>query len=96
MASRGSSSSTNGLLTSSAAAAPRNAYQTDVEAGKDGGQQDGHFDETADDASSADPFDIANTKNVPLETLKRWRVSVVTTFFCVLRMLLLVTNWLKA
>ncbi|XP_024029814.1 calcium-transporting ATPase 9, plasma membrane-type isoform X1 [Morus notabilis] len=77
MASRGSSSSTNGLLTSSAAAAPRNAYQTDVEAGKDGGQQDGHFDETADDASSADPFDIANTKNVPLETLKRWRQAAL-------------------
>lgn len=75
MASRGSSSSTNGLLPSSAAASRNDHHhdQPDIEAGKD--KED--FDESLDDASSADPFDIANTKNVPLETLKRWRQAAL-------------------
>lgn len=28
-----------------------------------------------------DPFDIAQTKNAPIETLRRWRVSISSTFY---------------
>lgn len=55
-------SSGNGLL-----------HLNDVEAGlsKDNADLDHHLDP---DAGTSDPFDIAQTKNAALETLKRWRV----------------------
>ncbi|XP_062109949.1 calcium-transporting ATPase 9, plasma membrane-type [Humulus lupulus] len=66
MASRGSASSINGLLPG---AAP-----PDLEAATRESQSE--FDED-DAASSADPFDIANTKNAPPETLRRWRQAAL-------------------
>lgn len=72
MASRGSTSSSNGLLPG--------ATQPDLENGK---ELHSEFEED-DAASSEDPFDIANTKNAPPETLKRWRVKLcVLIFICI-------------
>ncbi|PON83642.1 Calcium-transporting P-type ATPase [Trema orientale] len=67
MASRGSTSSSNGLLPG--------ATQPDLEAGKECHHSE--FEEDDDAASSEDPFDIANTKNAPHETLKRWRQAAL-------------------
>ncbi|KAF3430971.1 hypothetical protein FNV43_RR25701 [Rhamnella rubrinervis] len=65
--------SSNGLLPFSK---PGNDHHVDMEAGKQGLEDsDTEFD--VDDAVSADPFDIANTKNVPLETLRRWRQAAL-------------------
>lgn len=80
-ASRGSSSSTNGLLPASLSG--RN--HPDMEAGARVGLETEFDDDAAaanDVPSTTDPFDIANTKNAPPETLKRWRVRLLsnTTF----------------
>ncbi|KAJ7952044.1 Calcium-transporting ATPase [Quillaja saponaria] len=71
MTSRGSSSSANGLLP---VTITRN--HDDMEAGpgsaKEAIEDD---DELLEDPN--DPFDIANTKNAPHETLKRWRQAAL-------------------
>ncbi|WRX26240.1 hypothetical protein QQP08_018727 [Theobroma cacao] len=56
-------SSGNGLL-----------HLEDMEAGpsKDNDDLNNHLDP---DADPSNPFDIAHTKNAPLETLQRWRKS---------------------
>jgi hypothetical protein len=61
MASRGSTSSTNGLLP------PLSNHDEEAGPGK-------AFDDDGIDPLTSDPFDIAHTKNAPLETLRRWRV----------------------
>ncbi|KAB2613258.1 calcium-transporting ATPase 9 [Pyrus ussuriensis x Pyrus communis] len=76
-ASRGSSSSTNGLLPTSLS----EQNQHDMEAGG-GGAKVGLETEFDDDAAAAndmptDPFDIAHTKNAPHETLRRWRQAAL-------------------
>ena len=55
-------SSGNGLL-----------HLDDVEAGPSKDSDDLH-NHLNPDADPSDPFDIAHTKNAPIETLKRWRV----------------------
>ncbi|CAB4302533.1 unnamed protein product [Prunus armeniaca] len=75
-ASRGSSSSTNGLLPASLSG--RN--HPDMEAGARVGLETEFDDDAAaanDVPSTTDPFDIANTKNAPPETLKRWRQAAL-------------------
>ncbi|KAK8664130.1 hypothetical protein V6N13_083930 [Hibiscus sabdariffa] len=51
-------------------------HLNDVEAGlsKDNDDLDSHLDP---DADPSDPFDIAQTKNAPPETLKRWRQAAL-------------------
>ncbi|XVF86175.1 hypothetical protein PTKIN_Ptkin18bG0019000 [Pterospermum kingtungense] len=64
-----STSSGNGLL-----------HLNDVEAGHGPGPDPskGDNDDLLDsDADPSDPFDIAHTKNAPLETLKRWRQAAL-------------------
>ncbi|XVF26415.1 hypothetical protein REPUB_Repub14bG0014500 [Reevesia pubescens] len=60
-----STSSGNGLL-----------HMEDMEAGpcNDNDDLNNHLDP---DADPSDPFDIAHTKNAPLETLKRWRQAAL-------------------
>ncbi|KAM0959339.1 hypothetical protein ACFX2I_024465 [Malus domestica] len=79
-ASRGSSSSTNGLLPTSLS--ERNHH--DMEAGgRGGGERVGLETEFNDDDAAAandmptDPFDIAHTKNAPPATLRRWRQAAL-------------------
>lgn len=76
MASRGSTSSSNGLLPGTTTTTA--TTQPDLEAGKEGRPD---LEEEEDAASSAGPFDIANTKNAPPETLKRWRVKLFLPFY---------------
>ncbi|KAJ6727562.1 hypothetical protein OIU79_005446 [Salix purpurea] len=68
----GSSCSSNGLLPSSAS--PRKTDDLEV------GQPIKEF-ELADES---DPFDIAHTKNVPLEILRRWRVNIILFIIVIL------------
>ncbi|XP_062155503.1 calcium-transporting ATPase 9, plasma membrane-type isoform X2 [Alnus glutinosa] len=64
MASRGSTSSTNGLLP------PLSNHDEEAGPGK-------AFDDDGIDPLTSDPFDIAHTKNAPLETLRRWRQAAL-------------------
>uniref|UniRef100_A0A6N2LPL3 Calcium-transporting ATPase n=1 Tax=Salix viminalis TaxID=40686 RepID=A0A6N2LPL3_SALVM len=66
----GSSCSSNGLLPSSAS--PRKT--DDLEVGHPIKEFELDDDELADES---DPFDIAHTKNVPLEILRRWRQAAL-------------------
>ena len=66
-----SNHSSNGLLPFPK---PDNDHHADMEAGKQG-LEDSDTELDIDDAVSTDPFDIANTKNAPRETLRRWRVN---------------------
>jgi hypothetical protein len=66
MASRGSTSSANGLLP------PLSGNHHDEEAGPSKA-----FDHDDIHAPTSDPFDIAYTKNAPFETLRRWRVILL-------------------
>uniref|UniRef100_A0A0A0K7J1 Calcium-transporting ATPase n=1 Tax=Cucumis sativus TaxID=3659 RepID=A0A0A0K7J1_CUCSA len=70
MTSRDSSSSGNGLLQLKVSTSGRHH---DVESGLSSGK---NIDEEEEEAVS-DPFDIDNTKNVPLEILKRWRQAAL-------------------
>lgn len=77
-ASRGSSSSTNGLLPASLSG----RTHPDMEAGARVGLETEFDDDAAaaaanDVPSTTDPFDIANTKNAPPETLRRWRQAAL-------------------
>lgn len=74
MTSRDSSSSGNGLLPLTVSTSGRHH---DVEGGLSSGKS---IDEEEEEAVS-DPFDIDNTKNVPLEILKRWRVIIFQILF---------------
>ncbi|XP_059456486.1 calcium-transporting ATPase 9, plasma membrane-type-like [Corylus avellana] len=65
MATRGSTSSTNGLL-------PPLCNHHDEEAGPSKA-----FDHDDIHAPTSDPFDIAHTKNAPFETLRRWRQAAL-------------------
>lgn len=49
------------------AAAAGNDHEHDLEAGAASGL-------APQEVEFVDPFDIANTKNAPIESLKRWRV----------------------
>ena len=52
----------------------------DVEAG---GPTEGSFDEkggVSELLEESDPFDIADTKNAPIETLRRWRVRTLYVY----------------
>ncbi|EEF47971.1 cation-transporting atpase plant, putative [Ricinus communis] len=66
-----SSCSSNGLLQS-----PSSMRQSDVEAGPNT-KVDVHQDHHPHHNESDDPFDIAHTKNAPLETLRRWRQAAL-------------------
>ncbi|KAE7997503.1 hypothetical protein FH972_002134 [Carpinus fangiana] len=66
MASRGSTSSANGLLP------PLSGNHHDEEAGPSKA-----FDHDDIHAPTSDPFDIAHTKNAPFETLRRWRQAAL-------------------
>ncbi|KAM6561882.1 hypothetical protein CsatB_021880 [Cannabis sativa] len=77
MTSKGSTSPVNGML-------PPGDTPPDLEAAtatadNDNKERNSEFDNEDDDVvgSSADPFDIANTKNAPPETLKRWRQAAL-------------------
>ena len=74
MTSRGSSASGNGLFPLNASTSGR---QDDVEAGLSSGKSINKEEEE----EVSDPFDVDNTKNVPLEILKRWRVIIFSFFF---------------
>lgn len=70
MTSRGSSASGNGLFPLNASTSGR---QDDVEAGLSSGKSINKEEEE----EVSDPFDVDNTKNVPLEILKRWRQAAL-------------------
>ncbi|KAM1240590.1 hypothetical protein ACFX2I_046133 [Malus domestica] len=76
-ASRGSSSSTNGLLPTSLS----EQNQHDMEAGGGGArvglETEFDYDAAAANDMPTDPFDIAHTKNAPHETLRRWRQAAL-------------------
>ncbi|KAF5451906.1 hypothetical protein F2P56_026962 [Juglans regia] len=72
MASSGSNSSTNSLLPPLTTASIRHHH--DEEAGP---RSNKIFDADDIEISPSDPFDIAHTKNAPLETLKRWRKATL-------------------
>lgn len=75
MTSRGSSSSTNGLLPTSLSG----RHHIDMESGAKV-RLPTEFGDDNDDAASSDgddPFDIAHTKNAPPETLRRWRQAAL-------------------
>lgn len=72
-----SSCSSNGLLPSSAS--PRKTDDLEV------GQPIKEFELDDDDD---DPFDIAHTKNAPLEILRRWRVNIFFFIIVILSLLL--------
>lgn len=69
MTSRGSSASANGLLPLTVSTSGRH---NDIESGLSSSKSISEEEEEA----VSDPFDIDNTKNVPLEILKRWRVII--------------------
>lgn len=71
-----SSCSSNGLLPSSAS--PRKTDDLEV------GQPIKEFELDGDD----DPFDIAHTKNAPLEILSRWRVNIFFFIIVILSLFL--------
>jgi Ca2+-transporting ATPase len=73
-----SSCSSNGLLPSSAS--PRKTDDLEV------GQPIKEFE--LDDDDDDDPFDIAHTKNAPLEILRRWRVDIFFFIIVILSLLL--------
>ncbi|KAJ6428638.1 hypothetical protein OIU84_020333 [Salix udensis] len=73
----GSSCSSNGLLPSSAS--PRKT--DDLEVGQPIKEFQLDDDELADESN---PFDIAHTKNVPLEILRRWRVNIILFIIVIL------------
>ena len=83
MASRGSTSSANGLL-------PSGSSNNNIDINNNHHIHDDHDEEAGpgsvksysdDEISSYDPFDI-QTKNASLETLKRWRVIQITMPLC--------------
>jgi Ca2+-transporting ATPase len=75
-----SSCSSNGLLPSSAS--PRKTDDLEV------GQPIKEFELDDDDDDDDDPFDIAHTKNAPLEILRRWRVNIFFFIIVILSLLL--------
>jgi hypothetical protein len=84
MASRGSTSSANGLL-------PSGSSNNNININNNHHIHDDHDEEAGpgsvksysdDEISSYDPFDIPQTKNASLETLKRWRVIQITMALC--------------
>ena len=77
-----SSCSSNGLLPSSAS--PRE--QDDLEARPT--KEFEHDDHDLIDES--DPFDIAQTKNAPIEILRQWRVIIVVVVVIIISSLFLV------
>ncbi|XP_022149628.1 calcium-transporting ATPase 9, plasma membrane-type isoform X2 [Momordica charantia] len=71
MTSRGSSSSGNGLFPLTVSTSGR---RHDIESGISSTKS---INEEEEDEPVSDPFDIENTKNVPLATLKRWRQAAL-------------------
>ncbi|KAK9924012.1 hypothetical protein M0R45_032402 [Rubus argutus] len=72
MTSRGSSSSTNGLLPTSLSG----RHHIDMESGAKV-RLPTEFGDDAASSDGDDPFDIAHTKNAPPETLRRWRQAAL-------------------